>query len=233
MRLEDIVRTSISAGMRELDRIRTEERIESRGSAAKHNPWATDAGKPCDRQIVFSLRNEPFTDPFTDGSLMNFQFGFAAEEMMARILRASGVEVREQVPIEINHEGTAITGKIDFMAVASDSLLEVKFTNPAAFSRLEGGGRPGHRKQVNLYLHSLPSPKPRAGLIYFSSTVKGTNPLKVFEVVYDRAMALADIGRLANLAEQARSGQCPDIPEDYEWRKFPCSYCSWRKKCHG
>lgn len=151
-------------------------RMAQRGTLAKLNPHISDAGKLCARQTYYSLINAP-EDPLDLSSLVNFQLGHAAEELLSKLLTLRGAELLREVRVEIPYGGTIISGRSDFLVkmpvsamleapggIASllmenqgDLIIELKTTKTSSFKnqiKRHPDGDPAHRSQLNLYEHA-------------------------------------------------------------------------------
>ena len=234
-------------------------RLEERGTLDKLNPHVTDIGK-CPRKVVKSLLNHPETNPLTTDSLINFGVGHAIEEWFAHVMELQGALAVREIKIRIPYEGEGMSeitsGRTDFfLAWPEESILcELKSTSSRAMHwMLKRGenGKEDHRYQLNQYLDasqkqclSFPDPYDSTGILEPSfdkgflvyvvkDAVKGEPNIHAWEVPYDKELAEHHQWELAKLADMARAGNVPDIPADYDPKKFPCSYCSFQGDCWG
>lgn len=228
----------IVAGLAKLREQEQADRAEARGGAEKRNPHISDAGK-CPRRNVLSLMNVAETEPLDTDSLLRFTLGHAFEEAVGKILTAyQGATFIREERVEIATGDTIITGRQDFGAVRlsldEDTTLELKSSNARAVGFLVKSGSPNedHISQLNLYLHGT---KKKVGyLVYLvAGSTKGEPVLHAWRVDYDQARAERDIYALSEQALQAKASIVPPIPSGYTRTTYPCSYCSYKSRCHG
>ena len=227
------IRAIFEAALTEAERRKKEERAKVRGDLIKRNPSVSDVGK-CQRAVYYSLRNVPPTNPPTPDSLMSFGLGHAAEDWLAGILETLGAEIEREVPVEIEHDGEKITGRIDLILhLRGVGMMELKTINSRAMGWMLKRNEPGrdeHRAQLNLYMHATGTAV--AFLVYVvKDATKGEPFVFPFEVLYDQSKALEGLARLAELAKAARSEQDPGIPAGYTGKGYPCNYCPWWNAC--
>lgn len=219
----------------------------------KTNPYVTDAGK-CPRQIFYSLTGVEETEELTTDSYINFGIGSAVEEWLGEVLSEAGLNFYREVRVEIPHQGTTVTGRIDFCFVHSGRLIELKTTSSRSMSfmlRNREQGRDEHRSQANLYLHAQrhgtiawpegvdPQPLTDAYLVYVTKDATRREPtINAWHVPYDAERAEADLSMLSMVAQAAKQGTDPGIPAEYReafddkgklhWR---CQYCPFQRAC--
>lgn len=239
-----VIRDLVGKGIALLNENSQKERVASKGTDLKENPHVSDAGK-CPRQVYFSLRNIPKTEPLTTDSLVNFGVGHAVEEWLTKALEVQGAGVIREARIEIPVDGTVVSGRVDFLVTLPEfhSIVELKSINSRSMGftlRKQEPGKDDHRRQLNLYLHAAAQEQLEGGpfdkgyLIYVvKDATKGEPPLHAFEVAYNKNIAEADLLWLARLKKQADAKSDPGIPTGYTKSKYPCNYCGWQSYCHG
>lgn len=238
------------------------EALERAKEGRTHDhPWISDAGK-CPRATYLALSGVPKTEALSLDSWMTLTMGRLAETLYIQLLEMAGVKIVSQQRVELERDGHTISGRIDLLVEIPDDLREqipglderelweIKTKNSRAMGWTIKRGGPAkddnYVRQVNGYLHAAAEgkiPKPtyaRARLVYTAvGATKGEPLLHAWFVEYDRDQAERDIASLASLAQMAKSGVDPGIPEAYaeEHRKtgkpplFPCGYCDYRGHC--
>lgn len=242
----DEVMALLAAGIKAKNDAETARRIAERGTADKLNPHASDAGKSCLRQTVYSLLNVPKSNPPDLNAEINFAVGHAVEEMFADILGAAmpDAKIRREVHFSIPVDGTHVSGRTDFIieSISRNTLIELKAKNaPACGYMIRNGeqGQADHRRQVNLYMHASHMPESpfshpydEAWLVYIANgAIKGEPVVHAFTVAYDPDMAREDLRILANAKNLADAGTLPDRAPELKRSAFPCSYCNWKSHC--
>lgn len=231
------LREVLRRGLFALEDQKRELRIATRGTAAKQNPFVSDAAR-CVRQVTYSLLNVEPSDPFTEDSLMNFLVGHAVEEAWAQILTAAGAEYVREEYVKIPAGETFVTGRKDFDGIRllwHGRMVELKSINSRSmgFTLRKGEpGKPEHRRQLNLYLAEKQIPT--GYLVYVvKDCTKGEPILHAWRVDLDNEQAEADLLTLAGADELAKQGRLAAIPEGINPKKdnWPCGWCSWRKQC--
>ncbi len=229
------VMRAFAAGIAKLDVINQAKRIAERGSLLKNNPSISDAGK-CERQVVYSLMNEPESDPPDIDSKMRFIVGHAFEDAVAKVLEAEqGATLIREERIEIETHGIKITGRRDFGSVLVDSgreTWELKSTNSDAIKFMLRRNEPNehHVHQLNLYLHG--KHERRGRLVYIVAGAKKAEPAAVaWYVDYNEEMAAHDLAQLCKADALAKAGTLPLRPEGFTQFKFPCGYCPYQTTC--
>jgi CRISPR/Cas system-associated exonuclease Cas4 (RecB family) len=229
------LRAILRNGLQAMEAEKQAARIELKGTAAKTNPYISDAGR-CIRQVTFSLMNIEPSEPYTEDALMNFLVGHAVEEAWAQVLIGAGATFVREERVEIPIDGTKVTGRKDFDGIRllwQSSIVELKSTNSRSMAwTLKRGdqGKPDHRRQLNLYLHA--SRMEVGYLVYLvKDATKGEPILHAWAVDYDEEQALADLEAMAMANALAQIQRPPAIPEGMKQSAYPCSYCSYRTHC--
>ena len=65
-----------------------------------------------------------------------------------------------------------------------------------------------------------------------SQVERGRRPLKAFEVIFDyEAVKSKFYERLENIKSVLSKDYPPDVPENFNFSDYPCSYCKYRARC--
>lgn len=216
------------------------KRLEERGTLDKETMYLSD-GVECLRQIVWARQNREVTNPPDIYSLMNFQVGHAVQEAVARVLTHLGGELIEEHHIDVEVDGSHVTGRSDFLLdiprsvleslnlggaeLPEHNLIEIKATGEAAMVAMLGRGeegKDGHRRQLNRYTHAsrlglMGDRKYEGGwLTYFVPLLpKGQPNFFPFWVPYNPALATGDLDYLAHADRMATAGEDPGIPPEF------------------
>lgn len=220
-----------------------QKRLDSKGGdPKKYNPYATDFGK-CERQVWYSLRNYPESNPPDMQSLANFAFGHAAEDKYADLLAAlpnfeSMVIIRE-VRLQIG----STSGRADFLLWDPHlrCIVELKTTKGWQVKWLPNKD---HEEQLMFYLHAgrlgmleqygiTPDDCDSGVLVYIrKDATRGTKTFLAYDVLYDERTILHKLDMNATLLRSANADiQPPPRPEGYKETKFPCGDAKGRAWC--
>lgn len=254
-------RALMQMGQDVLNEQHDQERIEEKGSLIPSNTYMSEADN-CPRQTAYKLTGAPETNPSTVDSLANMALGNKVEELVEERLRAAGCEVEREIPVEIDFRGFRVSGRVDALVELPDELAavtrlpkkapwELKMTNIFTYKFMVENrepGKPGHRKQANLYLAAsqrgqLDRAYDLAVLCYvIAGATRGTPMFHAFPVAYDEGMAHADLANLTMIHKMAEASDIPNIPIDYIQQRnktgrlpnYPCAnYCAFRDHCWG
>lgn len=149
--LESLLRQGIRTRREKEQAARAEQ-----GKDTRSGPYITDLGAECDLKLIRSFRSEPEDAPDV-ASEFTFTMGHALEEVVAEWLHAVNVEFLREIRIEIPVEGTTVSGRVDYLLLADDTLVELKAKGWSGFSyALDRNELPSkqHRAQLNGYLHA-------------------------------------------------------------------------------
>lgn len=139
------------------------ERTARKGTDKRTGPFASDLGAECDLKLIRSFRDEPAQDMDTSGWL-TVNMGHAFEAIVAKALGAVNVKHVEEVSFEIpvqpadpTLEVVTVNGRIDYLLLADDTLIELKAKGWSGYSyALDRGQFPSkaHKAQCLAYLHA-------------------------------------------------------------------------------
>lgn len=241
MKKSDAVVALIEKALIHDNELQKQKWVAGRGSSLKTQPSATDLGK-CPRQVYYSLRNIPETNPPDMQSLANFKFGHAAEEGYAQILEQLPGFEKMVIIREVRLEIDGVSGRADFILWDPHlrCIIELKTTKGWQVKFLPNSD---HEKQISFYLkagqlgmlrkYGIEPDDCDTGVIVYirKDATRGYKTILAFDVHYDEAMLDRELDKLATVSQQAKEAIEPPRPKGFTETKFPCGWCSWKDHC--
>ena len=199
----------------------------------------SNVGKPCERQLYYSINNKEDGEPLPASAHMKFAFGDAVEILLLFLTEASGHSV-EGTQDEQEIEG--IKGHRD--AVIDGTVVDVKSASSYSYKKFSEGNLAendsfGYIDQLQSYLYAGQSDdkvtdKDRGAFLVVDKTL-GHICLDVHErkkIPYDRIYAHKK--EMVSRAEPPARGFDP-VPEGKSGNEklgVNCSYCDFKQKCY-
>ena len=214
------------------------ERSESRSLGKL---WASDLGKPCNRQLYYQFHNKGESEPIPYQVQMKFLYGDFIEELTLELARLAGHSVEnEQQRYELAlSNGWQVSGRID--AVLDGIAVDVKSMSTPAFKKFQSMGVNagtdlfGYRHQVDFYrlMEGL-----ETGAILGVDKTLGhvgvffTDPVwETKEEMADHAQKMAQKIEASAPPERLPNAEVPEGKSGNLRLCTTCSYCSFKQVC--
>ena len=196
-------------------------------------------GKPCERQLYYSVNHSDEGEELPPSAYMKFLFGDLCELLLLFLVEASGHSV-EGTQDEQEIEG--IKGHRD--AVIDGTIVDVKSASTFSFKKFEDGTLEendsfGYIDQLQSYLYAgqtddKVTDKDRAAFLVLDKTL-GHICLDVHQrkdLPYDKIFAHKK--EVVNASSPPPRGfdPVPDGASGNEKLNTQCSYCDFKQKCH-
>lgn len=199
----------------------------------------SNIGKPCERQLYYSVNNHGEGEALPPSAHMKFLFGDAIELLLLFLTEASGHRV-EGTQDEQEIEG--IKGHRD--AVIDGTIVDVKSASTRSFQKFSEGKLAendsfGYIDQIQSYLYAGQSDdtvtdKDRGAFLVVDKTL-GHICLDVHErkkVPYDKIFKHKKAMVASSKAPERGFSPVPDGKSGNEKLPLNCSYCDFKRKCH-
>lgn len=199
----------------------------------------SNIGKPCERQLYYSVNHKEEAQPLEASAHMKFGFGDLIELLVLFLAEASGHSV-EGTQDEQEIEG--IKGHRD--AVIDGTIVDVKSASSYSFKKFSDGTLSendsfGYVDQLQSYLYAGQSDdkvtdKDRGAFLVVDK-VLGHICLDVHErkpLPYDKIYAHKKAMVASPKAPERGFSPVPDGKSGNEKLPINCSYCDFRRKCH-
>jgi len=212
-------------------------------------PRASTLGHPCERRLVYAIRDWEKAEPYPVTLQWAFDDGRMHEEALKAELREAGrigaFEIQqEQRPFQIEEvidgrKEVICAGHVDGMLVSLDGRgrwpFEVKSMSPYVYDAIDTVDdmrrHPRHYvraypDQLLLYLHGLNLPE-GVFLLRRKATAGGA-PVKALWMRHDPARVGWLLDRARRIVRHVRAGT---YPERIDWDEDTCGSCAWRSLC--
>lgn len=209
--------------------------VKKRLAEVKTKPYLriSNIGKPCSRELWYSINKPEVGEPLRPETYFKFLFGDVIEQLILLFARVSGHSVEnEQKEVEVLGVKGSIDGTID------GELVDVKSASSLSFKKFEEGISDkndsfGYRVQLGLYNYALGNEKPAHFIAvdkqHGKITLDTHSPLPP-----DSVPTLVEL-RKASLANSTPPERAYGDEKEGESgnRKLGliCSYCAFKKAC--
>jgi hypothetical protein len=212
---------------------RMSEMLVSRLSEERQKPTLrlSNLGKPCLRQLWYSIRTPELAEPLSGPARIKFLFGDMAEQLVLCLAKLAGHTVTdEQRTVEIK----GVEGHID--AIIDGELTDVKSASPASYKKFENGLTPendgfGYLTQLGAYSTAVGSDRRHFLVI---EKVLGKLHLDSHDehlIDYDRRVDVAREVLASNVPPERGFSDEKDGESGNRKLGFNCSYCDFKHTC--
>lgn len=191
----------------------------------------SNAGKPCERQLWYSVNASDKAEPLEPAARIKFLYGDILEEMLLYLAREAGHTVEQEQEEVVLH---GVVGHID--AVIDGVLVDCKSASPFSYQKFAAGLSPatdefGYLTQLDLYLHAMGLD--RGGFLAIHK-VTGQIHLDLHARSTQDVSSLIEHKRsvLANSVPPARAfAAVADGKSGNKKLGVACSYCPFKQTC--
>lgn len=193
------------------------EQKEKEHKAPADNYFYASAALDCPRKLYYS---RTIKKDFPIETLKIFEIGNILHEWVQ-----GRIEGEDEVVINFEAEGVVISGRIDKVEPNGEP-MEFKTTSNVSFNRDKPDIK--HCAQLNLYLKA--KDKKKGKVVYID---KRSLETVEHEIIYDDDLYNETINNFKKVYLALAAKKIPEIPEEYDPKKFPCSYCLYKVECRG
>lgn len=204
-------------------------------------------GESCDRKLFYEVAKPDSAAPFEPRTMRIFDRGHALEDVAARWLQGSGLELLTESPktgeqfafedcdgrIAGHADGIAIGGAGGWSAAAFPFLWEHKALGSRGFGKLQSLGvaraYPVYAGQIATYQGYL---KLAANPALFTAVNSDTMELYVELVPFDAAKAQECVDRGIRVLDAVDADEPPPRPYSTP-EHFGCRFCNFKAHCWG
>lgn len=203
--------------------------------------YMSEIGKPCVRQIWYSVYHPELAEQLQPNTQYKFLYGDFLEELTLFLAKLAGHEVtNEQELVEWEHRGWKVRGKKD--AHIDGVLVDVKSASSYSFKKFEEGMSDendafGYRAQLEGYdVNTIVTPRSNMRMGWVAID-KQNGTLAWSEHKPDYFKLITSMNKLTKAldntaVEPARQyALVPDGKSGNEKLGVNCSYCSFKKEC--
>lgn len=197
----------------------------------------------CPRKLFYEFSDEEPEELDID-TLKNFAVGDVLHEWIQEILvNEKKAEIIEDETIHYNDNGhplkikdeknqiiikdpVEIHGRMDVQIKEKGEpyIVEIKTIKAGQFFYLKGGPKPGHKLQIQLYMHDKGVKK---GILFYIN--KDTGAFKEFLIEYDKEYVEKALKKFEEVKQMIDSGKIPERP--YPIGDWHHNYCPYKKIC--
>ncbi len=201
--------------------------------------WASDLGKPCLRQHYYKFNDPTKGAKLSGNTKFKFLYGNILEEAVLYYAREAGHAVsEEQTRVEVDHNGWAISGRID--AVIDNVLVDVKSTSSFGFKRYKDGINPsndsfGYLEQLGFYKNFGDFSVADQGFVWVDKQNGHIKYTPCAVPTKDALLRRVDdvVGAIESSEHSVPRGfsPAPYGKSGNESLPISCSYCDFKKHC--